>query len=550
MRLHKLTLGSFKNLRDFHVDFDENSPYSVLVGGNGAGKSNLMEALTLIFRHLDLDDPAPFDYRLGYECRGSDIEVVAKEGRYPTFRRRPSGDGTFEKLARREFMEEDDDYRPLYRPAFVFGYYSGPSNRLASLYERHRNRYYDWIIRSDERRNRQIDDPNTLRRLFFAETLHGQFALIAFFMESEGSAADDQAFLREHLQIDGLDSVLFALKHPPWPKREGGDPRFWGAKGEVRDFLDRLYDHALLPSRMDRRMTTGIGNESSVENLYLFLPDIDALQKVYRTYRDQYDFFTALESTHLSGLLAEVRTRVRMTPDAGGGRYTYRDLSEGEQQLLLVLGLLKFTARDEALFLLDEPDTHLNPAWSTQYLDFLDHFIRGRESCHIVMATHDPLVFSRLRRDQVRIVTRGSAGNATAEAPLDDPVGMGIQAILASDLFGLPSGGLDSETLQDLELQRQLSQREGELTPDEGLALAEVTARLEKLGFWKNHRDPVQQLFRERFLPRWLERVDSGDALAPTLTVEQTRRREQAADQIADEIANEIAAERAAQERG
>jgi ABC-type cobalamin/Fe3+-siderophores transport system ATPase subunit len=86
-------------------------------------------------------------------------------------------------------------------------------------------------------------------------------------------------------------------------------------------------------------------------------------------------------------------TRVRMTEAVGGGAVTYRDLSEGEQQLLLVLGLLKFTAEDEALFLLDEPDTHLNPAWSTQYLEFLDRFIQLKkrgETCHIIMTSHDP----------------------------------------------------------------------------------------------------------------------------------------------------------------
>jgi hypothetical protein len=87
-----------------------------------------------------------------------------------------------------------------------------------------------------------------------------------------------------------------------------------------------------------------------VEKLYLFLPHPEALEEVYKSYGNQYAFFTALESTHLSKLLGEVRTRVRMTPAAGGGEVTYRDLSEGEQQLLLVLGLLKFTARDEALF--------------------------------------------------------------------------------------------------------------------------------------------------------------------------------------------------------
>jgi DNA repair ATPase RecN len=69
MRLDELTVGSFKNLRDFHVDFDESSPYTVLVGGNGAGKSNLIEALALIFRHLDLNVPAPFDYHLRLPAR-------------------------------------------------------------------------------------------------------------------------------------------------------------------------------------------------------------------------------------------------------------------------------------------------------------------------------------------------------------------------------------------------------------------------------------------------------------------------------------------------
>jgi predicted ATPase len=543
VRLDELTVGSFKNLRNFHVDFDESSPYTVLVGGNGAGKSNLIEALALIFRHLDLNVPAPFDYHLRYECRGSEIDIATRSGAYPTFQHRLDGDGPFTKLTRRQFMAEDDEGRPLYRPAFVFGYYSGPSERLSALYDQHRNRYYNWIIRAPERRNREIVDPNVLRRLFFAETLHGQFALIAFFMESEGPALDDQEFLRQHLQIDGLDSVLFALKRPSWAGRKGGDPRFWGAQGEVRDFLARLYGEAMLPARMERRMQTGVGTDSLVENLYLFLPDQESLQRVYDTYNDQYAFFTALESTHLSQVLGEVRTRVRMTADAGAGMVTYRDLSEGEQQLLLVLGLLKFTARDEALFLLDEPDTHLNPAWSAQYLDFLSRFIHDPNTCHIVMATHDALVFSRLKRDQVRIITRGARGEAIATRPLDDPAGMGIQAILASDLFRLPSGGLDAPTVKALDMQRRLSQADEDLTDEQEQALADVTARLETLGFWKSDRDQVYQLFRERFLPRWLDRTDPTEDQAPALTLEQVRRREAVADELAAQIVAELEAE-------
>jgi predicted ATPase len=367
MRLDEVRIGAFKNLRDLSVDFDEGSPYTVLVGENGAGKSNLIEGLALIFRNLDLDVEAPFDYDLKYKCRGSHIKVSAKTGEFPTFRIKPSDAAEYSDLPRKSFMAEDRDGRPRHRPAFVFGYYSGPSDRLAVIFEKHRERFYSWIIKSHEQRGKTISDPNALRRLFYAQTLHGQFALIAFFMEASDASKEDRDFLREHLQIEGLDSVLFALKEPPW-KRKGGDPRFWNTVGEVQQFLSRLYDQAMLPLRMTRRIPIDLTKNPIVKSLYLFLSSAEALADVYRSYGNQYAFFTALESMHLSKVLAEVRTRVRMSAGAGGGNVTYRDLSEGEQQLLLVLGLLKFTARDEALFLLDEPDTHLNPAWSTQYL--------------------------------------------------------------------------------------------------------------------------------------------------------------------------------------
>ena len=38
MRLDAVRIGAFKNLRDLSVDFDEGSPYTVLVGENGVWK--------------------------------------------------------------------------------------------------------------------------------------------------------------------------------------------------------------------------------------------------------------------------------------------------------------------------------------------------------------------------------------------------------------------------------------------------------------------------------------------------------------------------------
>lgn len=533
MRLDEVTIQEFKNLRNLYVDFDENSTYTILVGENGSGKSNLIEALTFIFRNLDLDIEAPFGYRLKYRCRDSDIEVRAEKDAFPRFWVKHKGNAEYRELPKRRFMAVDDEDRPLYRPAFVFGYYSGPSDRLASLYERHRERFYKLIIQPRSTRGAKPVNSNARRRLFYAQTQHGQFALLAFFMQSPSGGDDDRAFLREHLQIDGLDSVLFALKRPPW-RRSGGDSRFWNAEGEVRDFLSRLFDAAMLPARMERRIPVDLTKNPSVECLYLFLPGPESLEAVYKLYQNQYAFFTALESTSISKVLGEVRTRVRMTTVAGGGEVTYRDLSEGEQQLLLVLGLLKFTAEEETLFFLDEPDTHLNPCWSTQYLDFLNRFIQRPQSCHIVMSTHDPLVFSRLKRTEVRIMRRDTNGQVVAEAPEQDPRGMGVAAILTSDLFGLRTT-LDLDTQEELDRWRRLAMKSEPLIQAEEVELRDLNARLRKLGATQTIRDPLY----EQFLRAWTRREDPAWSQSVELTPEQREARDRLADQIVEELHRE-----------
>ncbi|MGC4859303.1 AAA family ATPase [Micromonospora sp. DT41] len=546
MRLRDLWIDHFKNLRDLHVDFDETSPYTVLVGENGAGKSNLIEAIAIIFRNLDLDEKSALTYRIEYEVREVTVRIHATKGRWPEFYLKdpvndeglfPEDEDTaFKSISRRVFMELAPDGGPRYRPAFVFGYYSGPSDRLKRVFDKHQERFYSAIIKPlDKSAKATRRDPNELRRLFYAQNLHGQFALLSFFMNQGSDGDDDRLFIKERLQIDGLDSVLFVLHQPNWSRRSGGDQRFWGAEGEVQEFLARLYDSAYLPLRTARRYVTGLTKAQSVEHLYLFLKDARSLSNVYEQYGDQYRFFTALESTHLSRLLLEVRTRVRMTPEAGGGEVNYRDLSEGEQQLLLVLGLLKFTAQDEALFLLDEPDTHLNPAWSVEYLDFLNHFMAMREragSCHIVMNTHDPLVFARLDRSEVVIMTRDETGIGRATVPDQSPKGMGVGAILTSDLFRLRST-LDPDTQQDLDRQRFLAM--SARTPAENEELRVLNARLRELGLTMAARDPLYELF----LRAWTRSEDPAWLETPDLSPDEREARDRLADSIVAELREE-----------
>lgn len=84
MRLDRLWIDRYKNLRDITIDFDEDEWVTVLIGWNGTGKSNVIEALSIIFRDLIFTSKKksskftpPFSYRLYYECSGQDLCVHA-----------------------------------------------------------------------------------------------------------------------------------------------------------------------------------------------------------------------------------------------------------------------------------------------------------------------------------------------------------------------------------------------------------------------------------------------------------------------------------------
>lgn len=519
MRIDKLTIDSFKNLHNFTADFDRDALTAVILGQNGTGKSNLLEALIIIFRDLDLEEIPAFKYQLDYRCRGYQIHIDADPER-PKARQvlitvgRADRFGA-EVISFHQFAGQSDR---RYLPSYVFGYYSGPSNRMEIHFEKHQERFYRDLLNG-------VHSP--LRPLLYARHVHSQFALLSFFTESEESVLN---FLKEYLGIEELVSVLFVMRQPPWPSKEG-DPRFWHARGFVSQFLDRLYGLALGPVRIKKRINLGFKAKKTLEHLYLYLPDIDSLKKLRAAYTSQQEFFKALESTYISNILSEVRIKVRV--HNADSSLTFRELSEGEQQLLMVLGLLRFTKEDEALFLLDEPDTHLNPVWGIQYLDFLDKIVGPYKTSHVIMTTHNPLVISSLERQQVRILQRDESGEITANAPEENPKGMGVAGILTSDIFGLRST-LDLPTQQKLDERRELAVKD-ELSEQERATLGTLNEDLEDLDFSISARDILYTRFVEEMTKRQPPEIKQAVVLTPV----QQREQRELISQILDELAQE-----------
>ena len=574
MRLDKFTIGSakesnthrFKNLKNVTIDFDQDHWVTVVIGWNGTGKSNVLEALAILFRDLiGKERKPPFAFRLAYRMGAgealrhihidadpdrakepykihvaTDDEARGKNSVLPICENEPAvsalrgGEIKFNTL-----VADESSYLPRY----VFSYYSGESPRMYEIFK-------PYLEKFDSKLRKGVDPG--LKRLFYAMPVHSQFVLLAFMIQQPAFVSK---FLEDHFDIDpneGLESVLFVLRQPPWKiSAPDSDPRFWNARGVVSKFLARLQDVALAPITVSRKVPTSLWNETKLEFKYLFIRDIASLRHLVNK-QEPAMFFRDLESTYVSQLIDEVRIRVRLKENDGS--VTFRELSEGEQQLLTVLGLLRFTAEEESLFLLDEPDTHLNPRWSVDYIHYLKQFIsngtKQEETSHILLTTHNPLAIAELEREQVQILRMQKTGQQrqiVSFFPEMAPRGMGYAAIVTSDMFGIVSS-LDGSTQLLLEKQRALSVAET-LTDDEQKALDEVNSELNRLGFRFFHPDDEfsrylrlrNEALRERF------GVISPLNIA-AMAVEMSRtEREELATQLIEELVAEGTAERGQQ---
>ena len=203
MRLDRVYIDGFKNLKQLEVSFDKEPLTTVIIGQNGAGKSNFIEAVTSVFRWVDLRRNEPrFRYRVNYRI-GALRVTLSNLPDEPSI----AVDG--EKVDRTEFERRKGEWFP----DLVFGYYSGGSRRLEGLFDSHQRRYYDATkLEEDEEKCRQALSE---RRLFYGRPIHGVLALLAFFSFPDKKVI---AELAAKLGVTGFHSVLTLFREPWYAK--------------------------------------------------------------------------------------------------------------------------------------------------------------------------------------------------------------------------------------------------------------------------------------------------------------------------------------------
>lgn len=134
-------------------------------------------------------------------------------------------------------------------------------------------------------------------------------------------------------------------------------------------------------------------------------------------------------------------------------RIEFDDLSDGEAQLIQILSMASIFKDSRALFLLDEPETHLNPSWRTYFHSYIENVVgKDNKKLQLFISTHSPFMVSSLTRNNVYQFRRNDEGLINMNMAQNETYGASFD-VLIKDLFDLRS--LISQSVID-EIRKQL----------------------------------------------------------------------------------------------
>lgn len=422
MQLKSLYIDNYKILKDFTIDFpyDFKKYITVLIGTNGSGKSTILEAIAQIFSSVYLNEKAKFGFELAYSVHHEklteettttldsnitslSVKLFAKKKgdtiqieTYDRFGKVFSVTNILEKN-KMVFVTGVNVYS--YLPDNIVIYYSGLSEIMQDLVLPHNE-----IISNAYRKNNTLVD----RDFFYFQPQHFGIILTSLLSFEYGDIPD---FLKSKAKIDGLQSIQIKLQKPEWAN--DSIQNFWGAKGEVRNFLDYLSENSATPEDL-----INPNNSASVENIIIETWQDEAINITIITQERLFEIrnhlieekklFEILNILFSDGMLKDISFSLKKD----GEHYkTFNVLSEGEQQAIIIKGLTELLSEKNSLFLFDEPDTYLHPKWQRQFITDIENTIDSNYTSEnsFVIATHSPQLLSNAKSDLnfVKIIEDG-----------------------------------------------------------------------------------------------------------------------------------------------
>ncbi|MDD6581658.1 MAG: AAA family ATPase [Bacteroidales bacterium] len=353
MRLKSLYIKDYKNIKDQTFDFSANTGYIALIGLNGSGKSNILEAISLIFDELygipHLEQVK--GYRITYE-----IEDVSYS--YTT-------------------LDENNNIIPLAKvkktcPSSVIACYSGEDLRLWNMaYEKYYMQYF----------KKAIDNKTTIPQLVYINKYCWNIALMSLMCSEKESI---KYFLKETFDIDNLNNVKVRLSF-------GKPDNFKNHK--AMEWIKRIKENCL-----DENGQATMNSILSYE-----IPSYDKQSKEKTFFNNLYLLSQPKKNTKKGNRIDKYITEINIESNG----ISFNNYSEGHKKLILIECITQVLGDSSSLLLLDEPDSHVHIELKKDLLECIEKF-EGQT----ILTTHSPIFTNLMANENIFPIEKGKAISA------------------------------------------------------------------------------------------------------------------------------------------
>ena len=338
MKLLSLYIDNYKNLSGTY-DFTCHDNYIALIGENGSGKSNLLEAVSLIFHGIFDNKEIPFNYTITYQMDDS----VFERGK---------------RIAKRD--GEKIKVTEMTYPSSVIACYSGEDRRLWTLaYKDYYNRFF----------NKAIGENYYTPKLLYIDRNCWEIAFISLICAFDTPAINK--FLCSLGVIDISDiHISFGIDEEKREMFKKHDALKWFNR-VTQDGITDVNGKTLATT--DTYPTSAIAQREAKSRLvfqYLYL-----LSQPER--KDG-------EINRVQKLINSIDIKLQDV--------SFKDLSEGEKKLILIECITKILGSKDSLLLLDEPDAHTHIAKKKDILNAIEIF-----DGQTILTTHSPVFANTLK---------------------------------------------------------------------------------------------------------------------------------------------------------
>lgn len=339
MKLKSLTIkgNGYKNLKDT-FPFEKNNGYIALIGLNGSGKSNLIEAISIIFDKLinNKGKDIPFDYSIEYEITDNTY-IISKEA----------------------FIKNGKEYgiNKIEFPSSIIACYSGEDKRLWSLaYEDYHYSYFKQAVKGAR------FNPS----LLYIDKSCWNIAFLSLLCSEE---PDVKSFFKDKLNVTSPADIEIDFT--------------------IDDTRRTAFRQHSALNWFDRICSNG---KTRVNGNLLFSTDIMLAGKTVPNTEKAKTVFSFLyllsqaekkaKKNNIQRLIIYIKIKVN--------GICFDDLSEGEKKLILIECITKVLGDKKSLLLLDEPDAHTHIAMKKDLLKLISEF-EGQT----IMTTHSPMFLNK-----------------------------------------------------------------------------------------------------------------------------------------------------------